>query len=160
LEEHNKGTAQQKRAAELAKAHDGTPSISHLDALARAFLAVADNRPRGVYESRSELDLKGNILSIRDAKGRIVARYDHDLARRRLHEWLADSGDRWRLPDITDQPVRQWDARDFVQRHVYDELRRPTHLFVSNTSSRAAPFGSADIATETRQVRQRSGWGR
>ncbi|WP_271594354.1 SpvB/TcaC N-terminal domain-containing protein [Bradyrhizobium sp. CCBAU 65884] len=144
LEAFEAGTTEQQRVVELTRDHKGTPGVLHLDAMGRAFLSVADNGERGTYETRSTLDITGKILSVQDAKHRKVAQSAYDVAGRRLHEWLADSGDKWRLPDVADRPVRQWDARHFVQRFVYDELRRPTHLFVSNTSSAVAPFGEPD----------------
>jgi hypothetical protein len=148
LKEYQDGTDEQKRAARLATDHAETPAISHVDALGRLFLSIADNKERGSYETRSQLDIEGNVLSIRDAKGRVISRNRHDIAGRRLQEWLADSGTRWRLPDVADKPVRQWDARDFVQRWVYDALQRPTHLFVSNSSPRLAPFGEDEAIAE------------
>jgi RHS repeat-associated protein len=151
LKEYQDGTPEQKRAARLASDHADTPAILHMDTLGRPFLAVADNKERGSYETRSELDIEGIVLSIHDAKGRVISRNHHDIAGRRLQEWLADSGTRWRLPDVADKPVRQWDARDFVQRWVYDVLQRPTHLFVSNSSSRLAPFGEAEPIAEPAQ---------
>lgn len=151
LREYQDGTPQQKRAARLASDHAESPAILHMDALGRPFLAVADNKERGSYETRSKLDIEGNVLSIHDAKGRLVSRNHYDIAGRQLQEWLADSGTRWRLPDAANKPVRQWDARDFVQRWVYDVLQRPTHLFVSNSSSRVASFGEAEQIAEPAQ---------
>ncbi|XXT18151.1 hypothetical protein WME94_48770 [Sorangium sp. So ce429] len=43
--------APERRAAELAAAHAGTPAVSHLDALGRVFRAVADNGAEGQYIS-------------------------------------------------------------------------------------------------------------
>ncbi|WP_438021585.1 toxin TcdB middle/C-terminal domain-containing protein [Sorangium sp. So ce315] len=47
----------ERRAAELAAAHAGTPAVSHLDALGRVFRAVADNGAEGQYVTRSTLDM-------------------------------------------------------------------------------------------------------
>jgi hypothetical protein len=78
LTEHQSGTPDEQRAASLALAHANTPTVTHLDSLGRAFLIEADNGPDpndpGVHQTRTELDIEGNALSITDAAGVVTVR--------------------------------------------------------------------------------------
>jgi RHS repeat-associated protein len=132
----------ERRAAELAAAHAGTPSVAHADAAGRAFLTVTDNGtdPEGRRELlavRRELDVDGNELSVRDAddtgdpRGRIAIRHDFDLGGRRIHRWSPDSGDRWLLDDTNGQTILNWDARGHTVRTVYDPARRKVAVRVT-----------------------------
>jgi RHS repeat-associated protein len=132
-------------AAQKAAAHAGTPAVAHLDALGRTFLTIAHNK----YErngapleeknaARVELDVEGNQREVRDAmvqngdqRGRAVMRYDYDMLGSRIYQTSMEAGERWMLNDATGKPIRVWDSRRFTRRMTYDELRRPTGLYVS-----------------------------
>jgi RHS repeat-associated protein len=131
-------------AADKTAVHRQTPTVTHVDALGRAFLTVAHNRfernntiVEEKYPTRVELDIEGNQRSARDAVaqngdslGRIVMRYDYDMLGARLHQASMEAGERWMLGDVTGKPIRAWDSRGFTRRITHDELRRPTELFV------------------------------
>jgi RHS repeat-associated protein len=128
----------QRGAAEKAATHADTPTVLHLDPLGRPFLTVAHNRfVRGgaVVEeagaTRVERDLEGNQRAVRDAKGRLALACEYDMLGTRLHQASIDAGRRWLVPDAGGRPIRRWDSRGFLQRMSYDELRRPTHLHVT-----------------------------
>ncbi len=126
----------ERTAAQKAAEHANTPAVSHLDSLGRAFLTIADNgadqngAPQK-YAARNLLDIEGNQRAVIDAKNRIVMRYDYNLLGERFHQAGMDAGERWMLNDVTSKPVRTWDSRRFIRRMSYDELRRPTALFVT-----------------------------
>jgi hypothetical protein len=118
------------RAAWLAAQHANTPAIAHLDTLGRTFLTIADNGTAGKYETCVELDIEGNQRSVTDALGRKVMTYDYDILGTKIHQISMDAGERWMLNDVGGKPIRAWDSRDHQVRHEYDELHRPTRLFV------------------------------
>jgi RHS repeat-associated protein len=133
----------EREAAVKAAAHANTPTVAHFDSLGRTFVTVADNgidengKPQK-YNTRIELDIEGNQRALRDAivqnddvLGRIVIRYDYDMLSNRIHETSMEAGERWMLNDVTGKPIRAWDSRGFMRRMAYDELRRPTGLFVT-----------------------------
>jgi RHS repeat-associated protein len=129
--------AAEQDAAGKAAAHAATPGVTHFDALGRPFLAVAHNRilDNGSpvdekYETRTELDIEGNTRAVIDHFGRAVMRYDYDLLGTVIHTESMDAGERWMLGDVAGAPIRAWDSRGHTFRTAYDELRRPTHLYV------------------------------
>ena len=133
-------------AARKAAGHADTPTVVHLDALGRAFLTISHNRYQRngtVAEERNatrvELDLEGNQRAVRDALARIVMRFDYDMLGNRIHQASMEAGQRWILSDVARKPIRGWDSHGSVRRMTYDELRRPTHLYVAtNRTERLA----------------------
>ena len=49
-----------------------------------------------------------------------------------------EAGERWMLNDVAGKPIRAWDSRRFLRRMTYDELRRPTDLYVTDGDRRGA----------------------
>ena len=128
-------------AAAKAAVHADTPAIIYFDSLGRPFLSLADNGPDGQYQTRTEQDIEGNPLRIIDDRGNVVMAYQIevngsppvlgvDVAGRQLFENSMDAGERRVLADIGGKPIRSWDSRGHILRSTYDELQRPTHLFV------------------------------
>ena len=66
---------------------------------------------------------------------RIVMRYDYDMLGNRIHQASMEAGERWMLNDVAGKPIRAWDSRGFLRRMTYDELRRPTGLFVTENGA-------------------------
>jgi RHS repeat-associated protein len=144
-------------AARMAEAHANTPTRTHLDVLGRVFITLAHNRyvRNGAtvderYAARVELDIEGNQRLVRDAvkkgvdtqsnaivdeRGRIVMRYDYDLLGNRIHQASMDAGERWILNDAVGKLIRTWDSRLLLRRLTYDELRRPTGVFVTENGA-------------------------
>ncbi|MGK4001461.1 hypothetical protein WMF31_02470 [Sorangium sp. So ce1036] len=120
----------ERRAANLAAAHAGTPAVSHLDAQGRVFRAVADNGAEGQYVTQSTLDIEGRPLLITDARGNPAMQHRFGLGGQLLYQKSNDSGERWMLAGATGQRLRAWNGRGFVYRSSYDALRRPTHEHV------------------------------
>jgi len=139
----------EQTAAIQAEAHADTPTVAHFDTLGRTFLTVAHNRvvcpdhdlngTEAHFATRIELDIEGNQRAVIDAKGRVVMRYDYDIAgpeqgedsSANLHQSSMEAGERWVLKDVTGKPIRAWDSRGFIRRMTYDALRRPTGLYVT-----------------------------
>lgn len=136
----------ERDAAQKAAKHADTPTVAHLDTLGRTFLTLADNGPDPAhpdqhlrFATRIELDIEGNQRAVIDAKGRVVMRYDYDIAgpeqgedrTKSAHQASMEAGERWVLNDVTGKPIRTWDSRGFFRRMTYDELRRPMGLYVN-----------------------------
>lgn len=131
------------RSAELDAAtktgvHNDTPSSVLFDVLGRPCVSVAHNRFQEsgatvdeFYSTRSKLDIEGNQLSVTDALGRIVMRYDYDMVKNCVHRASMEAGERWTLDNIVRNPIRGWDSRGYLRGISYDELRRPTALTVT-----------------------------
>jgi RHS repeat-associated protein len=152
--------AAERDAARKAEAHGNTPTRAHLDALGRVFVTLAHNKvvcPGHAlngnvdrFATRVDLDIEGNQLAVRDALqqgvnargnvivdelGRIVMRYEYDLLGNRIHQASMEAGERWMLNDAAGQTIRAWNSRGFLRRMTYDELRRPTDLFVTENGA-------------------------
>jgi YD repeat-containing protein len=125
----------QRRAADLAAAHADTPAVSHLDVLGRAILTIADNGPAGQYPTHIQLDIEGNPLIVTDARGNRVQVNVFSLLGQSLYEKSMDAGERRTLNNVAGNPIRAWDSRGHEFRTRYDELQRPTDLFVKREDS-------------------------
>ena len=131
-------------AADNAAVHRQTPTVAHFDTLGRTFLTIAQNRfgrdnsiLEEKYATRVEVDIEGNQRLVRDAMvqdgdalGRIVMRYNYDMLGNRIHQASMEAGERWTLKEVTGKPLRVWDSRGSERRLTYDELRRPSGVFV------------------------------
>ena len=135
------GTPEQEAANKTA-VHAATPSVAHSDSLGRTFLTVAHNRfernnttQEEKYFSRVEFDIEGNQRAVIDTKERIVMRFDYDMTGIQIHQASMDGGDRWKLNDVSGNPIRAWDSRDHQFHTTYDELRRPAKSFLQEGNS-------------------------
>jgi len=148
-----RGTAEQQ-AAQKTEAHANTSTTVHLDTLGRPILTIANNAEFGQPETRVGLDIEGNSLYVEDARGNlvmvnaVVTRDDqgqplrdgsgnpliettgYNLLSHSLYSLSSDAGERWTLNNVAGNPIRGWNSRGFETRLLYDELQRPTHLFV------------------------------
>jgi RHS repeat-associated protein len=149
-------TADPDTAAKVA-AHARTPAVEHLDAVGRTFLSSADLGSGQVIETRTEHDIEGNVLAVRDALDRVALRHAYDLRGRRLREESIDAGRRWFLPDADDQPLLAWDERGHRFRTEYDPLRRPVLRFVRSgdqeTRTERLVYGEEHPAAATLNLR-------
>jgi hypothetical protein len=119
------------QAAHKAASHAITPTVAHYDSLGRAFLVVTDAGGAEKFTSRTELDIEGNQRAAVDPLGRVVVRYDYDMQGQRTQHASMEGGTRWVLSDVAGKPIRGWDGRSFMTRMSYDQLQRPTDLFVT-----------------------------
>jgi RHS repeat-associated protein len=130
----------ERRAANLAAKHAGTPSVSHLDAMGRTFLEVADNGVDIItnaplrFETRTALDIEGKPLAVTDANGRVAFRYVYDLTGRQIRTESIDAGTRRLVANAAGKPIRAWDDRGHAIRTACDTLQRPTHVYVRDST--------------------------
>jgi|CXWL01.1.fsa_nt_gi RHS repeat-associated protein len=134
------GTAEEKRAAQLAAEHADTPSLTILDSLGREVITIAHNRVKdstGVlqdekYLTFTKLDAEGKPLWIRDARKNLVMQYInppkanndlsdtmpitsvpcYDIAGNLLFQRSMDAGDRWMINDAAGKPMVAWDFNE------------------------------------------------
>ncbi|MQA29783.1 MAG: toxin, partial [Luteitalea sp.] len=135
--------ADERAAAASAAVHAGTPAIAHVDSLGRAFLTVAHNRAqRGdtVTEerltSRVALDIENAPREMVDALGRVIMRYEYDLAGAPIYRDSDDAGERWTLADAVGKTLVAYDGLGRRVRTEYDALRRPHDLYVREIDGR------------------------
>lgn len=125
-----------KLAAEKTQGHADTPTVTHLDTLARPFFTITDigldilgNEQK--FPTRVVLDIEGNQLEVIDAKDRIVMHYDYNILSAPIHQSSMEAGQRWMLNDVTGQSIRAWDNRGNSYLTEFDQLRRPLRAFVT-----------------------------
>jgi RHS repeat-associated protein len=132
----------ERRAAEITEAHANTPTTVHLDPQGRAYLTLehagfdelSPSTPI-LFETELELDVLGNVLSVTDARGNEAEARTYGMLKQVLQSTSVDAGMRRALTDVAGAPLRSWNTRGFQSRLVYDELRRPTHHFVTEQSA-------------------------
>ena len=117
--------AAERDAAQKAAAHANTPSVVHLDILARPVLAVADLGSR-TLKTRTSYDIQGNVLTITDPRGIVAFTHEFDMTKRRLSIQSVDAGHSCLLPDALDAPMLSWDANGHRVLALFDALHRPT----------------------------------
>jgi RHS repeat-associated protein len=133
------GTAEQRRAAQVAADHADTPARTVLDSLGREVVSIAHNRAPDEggllrdarYVTFTRLDAEGKPLWIRDARQNLVMQYvvpplpnhmptdptegyvpAYDVAGNLLFQHSMDAGDRWMLSDAAGQPLFIWDVNE------------------------------------------------
>ena len=115
--------------------HVGTPSRQFLDTLGRPFKTEITNfTPDGTtetYTSSVKLDVTGNVLRTIDAKGQIALEECFDRAGRPIKSASNDAGTSFGLPAMDGQPRIGHLANGHRIEQDYDDLRRPTHLWVT-----------------------------
>lgn len=133
----------QREAAQQSEIHADTPASAFVDTLGHTFLTIAVNRSdrdggtaTEHLATRVDHDIQGNDLAVHDALGRLVMRYTHDMLGRRIRSASMDSGERWTLADVQDAAVRTWNTLRNDHRATFDELRRPTAVFLRRAGDR------------------------
>ena len=129
----------EQQAALQTAVHGNTPSYSFADTLGRAVLTVAHNRFERdgalvdqFIATRMVLDVAGNQMALIDALGRTALRSRYDMRSKPLRQLAIDSGTRWVLNNVVDRQLLSWNSRGYRLYQEYDELHRPTKLFVRN----------------------------
>lgn len=133
---------EEQAAAEKTAIHANTPSIVHLDSLAKTFLTVAHNRFKrngAIIEekffTRNLFDIESNLRTALDAKDRVVMRYDYDMLGTRIHQSSMEAGERWTLNDVTGKTIYTFDSRGHRLRTTFDQLRRPLETFLRENTA-------------------------
>jgi RHS repeat-associated protein len=154
-----------ERSAWLAAKHAKTPTVTHLDPLARAFLTIADNGVDSAnnarnYPTRLGLDIEGNQLLLTDARGVVTLAQVFDVLGRKIQTTRTDAGQSSTLFDATNKPIRAWDPRGYTVRYTHDALQRRTHVFVqlagdAETLCERVVYGETHPEAEARNLRAR-----
>lgn len=141
-------------AAQKTEAHAATPTMQYFDSLGRVCLRVVDN---GVVSgapqrlaTRTAQDTESKPLVLVDALGRHTLEVclrepiggggfrfvsGYSLSGTLLYRNGMDGGARWSLQNVAGNPIRNWDARGFIHRTLYDALQRPTHVYIGRSGS-------------------------
>lgn len=120
--------------------HHFTPASVLLDGLGRERVAVIRN---GVdptedwYITRSDFDIRGNLLVVRDALGREAFRYHYDLLNRTLAVKSVDAGARTSVFDAQGNLIDYRDSKGGLILRTYDDLNRPRELRARDESAGA-----------------------
>ncbi len=124
--------------------HYNTPASIEVDALGRTVRAVARHRnppltdgslpPIEAHITRSTYDIQGNLLSIRDALGRLALKYCYDLAKHPLRTESIDAGRKQAVLDAAGNLRESRDAKRALILHAYEVLNRPTHLWARDAA--------------------------
>ncbi|WP_437591716.1 SpvB/TcaC N-terminal domain-containing protein [Sorangium sp. So ce1000] len=121
---------EEQRAATLAWEHRETPAVTHFDNLGRAYKTEANNGAAGVYVTRTELDLEGQVRTVTDALGRPAATYAYAVDGQVMRGTSIDAGEKRAFANVLGSAVYAWDALGRRMRVEHDPLERPTHLWV------------------------------
>ncbi|MGB3941014.1 MAG: SpvB/TcaC N-terminal domain-containing protein [Candidatus Manganitrophaceae bacterium] len=118
-------------SAQTYRGHWNTPANIVIDALGRTVEAVARNgaTPADGYVTRSNYDLRGNLLSVTDALGRVAFRYSYDLTNRPWRSDSIDAGLRRTVFDAIGAPLESRDSKGAVILYGYDEGNRPNRVW-------------------------------
>ncbi|KAJ2899080.1 SpvB-domain-containing protein [Zalerion maritima] len=116
----------------LMGAYAGTPSTALLDPLGRPYLTVSDNGGGNRFATRLFQDIQGCVRRVVDKEGRVVSLSTYDCLGARICSTGMEAGSTWLVNDVAGSPVATLDGRGVRHRTVYDELRRPTRVFVKN----------------------------
>jgi RHS repeat-associated protein len=115
-----------------------TPSSIVIDALGRTVLAVQRNRNLQAdgswsaivdYDTASNYDIRGNLLTVVDALGRTAFTHAYDLANRALLTTSIDGGNRSSVLDAANNLVEQRDSKTALILHSHDVLNRAIRLW-------------------------------
>lgn len=125
----------ERRAAKLTELHAGTFSIEYFDARGGTAISAVQDGKGGWIRNRIDSDIRGNTISVTDARGFMASEQRYDMLNRSVYSHSPDAGDRWTLHRATGEPMREWNGRGYRYRRTYDSLKRMTHLFATIPSS-------------------------
>ena len=153
-------------------AHFDTPTVVHFDTLGRPVATVTHNKVSGgtggnggglvdeFATTAVKLDITGATLAVTDALGRDCMSYQYDMVGQPLTQVSIDSGSRWMLSTAAGEPVRHWGERSggtgtppptgsdagYPLRYEYDQLRRPTHVWLNEGNNGGGGNGGGGSA--------------
>jgi RHS repeat-associated protein len=118
--------------------HWNTPGSIVMDALGRTTTTVARNGPSAAtdwFSTRATYDIRGNLLSVTDALGRVAFTYVHDLANYALRIDNIDAGTRRIVLDAAGNEIERRDGKGALLLHAFDVLHRPIRFWARDEAS-------------------------
>jgi RHS repeat-associated protein len=115
--------------------HHYTPANSLLNGLGKVICQVERNGPTPATDwfiTRSNYDIRGNLIEIWDALDRRAFKHAYDLMNRALRIDSIDAGLRTSVFDTAGNLVEYRDSKDSIVLREYDALNRLTHLWARN----------------------------
>lgn len=152
------GTTAQQRAAELSEEHADTPDVAHLDALGRVYLTVGASGSPVERATNLTLDVQGRTTIVTDARPVSVLTQTFDMLGNVIVSNSVDAGETRAMFAVDGQPILNRDARNVLSRRVYDDARRPTHVYVTWPSQseelvERVVYGEAHGSATTKNLR-------
>jgi RHS repeat-associated protein len=116
------------------QSHWNTPSSALVDALGRTVQTIQRNGTNPTsdwYVTRASYDLRGNLLTVTDALGRVASRHVYDLAAtpHLLRTESIDAGVERMVLDAAGNVLEQRDSKGALRLHGYDAANRPSRLW-------------------------------
>jgi RHS repeat-associated protein len=118
--------------------HHFTPSSIVIDTLGRTIEAIARNGSNPAvdwYHTRSTYDIRGNLLSVTDARDRMAFRYAYDLADRRWRNDSIDAGLRQMVLNVLGSEIERRDSKGALILQAYDRLQRPVRVWARDDAN-------------------------
>ncbi len=114
--------------------HWDTPRSVEIDALGRIVRAVSrlGTGPADEVVVLSEYDLRGNLLTVTDALGRVASRHEFDFADRLIRSDSIDAGWKQMSYDALGREVEVRDAKGALELTIYDVLGRISAIWARN----------------------------
>lgn len=118
-------------SAQPYRGHWNTPASIVIDALGRTIEAIARNGSAQTdwLVTRSQYDIRGNLLSVTDAMGRVAFRYGYDLTNRPWRSDNIDAGLRRTVLDAISNPLESRDGKGALILYDYDEGNRSSRVW-------------------------------
>lgn len=126
-------TAPERRAYENAKAHDGTPVVTHYDPHGRAILLVESDGNGQERRTVSRYGIDGNLAEVIDPRGLTAVTQKHDMLGRLAQAVSLDSGEEQIFHDAFGRPVEAWNARGLHVERGFDVLDRAVSVDISGS---------------------------
>ncbi|MDX2032572.1 MAG: SpvB/TcaC N-terminal domain-containing protein [Blastocatellia bacterium] len=150
--------------------HHFTPSSFEIDALGRKIRNVKRNGggPQNEIETISTYDIRGNLLTVRDALGRTAFSYGYDFANRTTRVQSIDAGIKRTVYDAAGSTIEQRDSRGALILTAFDQLNRPVDVWARDDAMQIVTLrqhlvygdNPAEIGVDETAARQNNLWGR
>lgn len=130
-------------AASAYQNHWNTPSSILIDALGRTLVAVSRTTENETFITRSQYDIRGNLIAVKDPLGRLAFTYCYDLSfdkekgSRPLRIYSIDAGLRQMAIDARGMEMERRDSKGATSWQAYDALGRPTHSWAKDKPEQA-----------------------
>lgn len=130
-----RGTDGSLHAGRADSSYHSTPASVVLDAMGRTRCTVARNGATPAddwFITRSDYDIRGNLLVVKDAHRREAFRYHYDLLNRALSVDSIDAGRRTSVFDAQGNLIEYRDSKGSLVLRTYDQLNRPREVWARN----------------------------